>query len=62
MNEAGQDVSTIPKLSPEENRRTGACLRAYYESLPADQRGPESQRVVREANERGVTPFDVVGC
>ncbi len=62
VNEAGQDVSNTPVISPEENAARLPCLRAYYESLPPDQAGPESQRVVREANARGVTSFDIVGC
>lgn len=61
-NEAGQDVSGIPEMSSDERKAEGACLKTYYDSLPPDQRGLESQRVVREANAQGVTPGDVVGC
>ncbi len=59
-NEAGQDVSNIPqkKMTPEQ----GTCFRNYFESLPRDQRGKEQQRVTAEANERGITPPEVVGC
>jgi hypothetical protein len=59
-NEAGQDVSNIPK-TPRDPQR-GACLKAYYDALPPSERGPESQRVTAEANSRGVSPYDVVGC
>lgn len=62
VNEAGQDVSNTPVISPEENAWRLSCLRAYYESLPPNQRGPESQRVTAEANAQGVTPYDIVGC
>ena len=62
FNEAGQDVSNTPVISPEENARRLPCLRAYYESLPPNQRGPESQRVTAEANAQGVTPYNIVGC
>jgi flagellar biosynthesis GTPase FlhF len=62
VNEAGQDVSNTPVISPEENAARLPCLQAYYESLPEDQRGPESQRVTAEANAQGVTPYDIVGC
>jgi rubredoxin len=61
-NEGGQDVSNTPLLSPAERAEKGPCLSAYYQSLPPEQRGPESQRVTAEANARGVSPFDVVGC
>ncbi len=61
-NAAGQDVSNIPEMSPKERRAEADCLRNYYNSLPPEQRGPESQRVVREANAQGVTPGAVVGC
>jgi len=62
VNEAGQDVSNTPVISPEERRERGVCFRTYFESLPPDQRGPESQRVTAEANAQGVTPYDIVGC
>ncbi len=62
VNEAGQDVSNTPVISPEERRERGVCFRNYFESLPPDQRGPESQRVTAEANAQGVTPYDIVGC
>jgi hypothetical protein len=62
VNEAGQDVSNTPVISPEERRERGVCFRSYFESLPPDQRGPESQRVTAEANAQGVTPYDFVGC
>ncbi len=62
VNEAGQDVSNTPVISPEERRERGVCFRSYFESLPPDQRGPESQRVTAEANTQGVTPYDIVGC
>lgn len=61
-NEAGQDVSNTPVLSPEERRAEGECLNEYYRSLPPDHRGSEQQRVVAEANDRGTTPGAVVGC
>ncbi len=61
-NEAGQDVSNTPVIPPEEHARRLPCLRGYYESLPPDQRGPESQRVTAESNAQGVTPYDIVGC
>ena len=60
--EGGQDVSNTAVISPEENARRLPCLRADYESLPPNQRGPESQRVTAEANAQGVTPYDIVGC
>jgi hypothetical protein len=59
-NEAGQDVSNIPKTAPDASR--GACFLAYFESLPREERGRRQQEVVAEANQRGVTPYDVVGC
>ncbi len=62
FNEAGQDVSNTPVISPEERRERGVCFRNYFESLPPNQRGPESQRVTVEANVQGVTPYDIVGC
>ncbi len=61
-NEAGQDISDIPEISPQERADRGPCYREYLRSLPPEERGPESRRVVAEANERGVSPFDVVGC
>jgi hypothetical protein len=61
-NEAGQDVSNIPVLSPEDSRAEGECLNEYYRSLAPDQRGAEQQRVTAEANDRGITPGAVVGC
>jgi hypothetical protein len=57
-NEAGQDVSNIPKEKADPQR--SACLNDYLRS--ADEPGKEQQRVVAEANARGVTPMDVVGC
>jgi hypothetical protein len=33
VNEAGQDVSNIPELPPEEKKAGAECLRNYYESL-----------------------------
>src|SRR5215212_8536757 len=62
VNEAGQDVSNTPVISLEERRERGVCFRDYFESLPPNQRGPESQRVTAEANAQGVTPYDIVGC
>ncbi len=58
-NEAGQDISKIPKEKPSPER--AACLREYLSSFGKDA-GKEQQRVVAEANERGVSPLDVVGC
>ncbi len=62
VNEAGQDVSNTPVISPDEHARRLPCLRGYYESLPPNQRGPESQRVTAEANAQGVAPYDIAGC
>ncbi len=62
MTEGGQDVSNTPVLSPAERADRGSCLKAYYDSLPPEERGPESQRVTAEANALGVSPFDIVGC
>jgi hypothetical protein len=58
-NEAGQDVSNIPKgkVDPERTK----CLSDYLKSS-GNKAGSEQQRVVAEANARGVTPMDVVGC
>ena len=58
--EAGQNVSNIPGGKPDPER--AKCLSNYYKFLGPDKAGPESQRVTAEANARGVTPMDVVGC
>jgi len=58
-NEAGQDVSNIPKGKVDPER--AKCLSDYLKSS-GNKAGSEQQRVVAEANARGVTPMDVVGC
>jgi hypothetical protein len=60
--EGGQDISNIPDLSPEEHQRRAPCFRSYMESLPREERGIEQQRITREANEKGVTTYEIVGC
>ena len=54
-------MGSTPVISPEENASRLPCLQAYLESFGEDA-GREQQRVVAEANARGVTPYDVVGC
>ena len=58
--EAGIDVSGIPaqKIGEEQGR----CYLAYFESLDPSERGPEQQRITKEASERGILPPEVVGC
>ena len=58
-NEAGQDVSNIPKGKADPQR--ARCLSDHLKSF-GNEAGKEQQRVVAEANTRGVTPMDVVGC
>lgn len=59
-NESGQDVSKIPNTPRDPDRVN--CLKSHYDALSPNERAPESHRIAAEANARGVSPYDVVGC
>lgn len=62
VNAAGQDVSNIPMMTPEESRAYAQCLQQHMAEIDSEKRGKEEQRITREANERGVARSEIIGC
>ncbi len=57
-----QDTSNIPPLPPEEADARRACLLAKAETVPPEQLQRTTNVIIAMANERGVTPEELVGC
>ncbi len=62
VNAAGQDVSNIPVMTPEESRAYAQCLQQHMAEIDPEERGKEEQRITREANEKGVARSEIIGC
>lgn len=57
-----QDTSNIPPLPPEEADARRECLLALAETVPPEQLQRATNVIIAMANERGVTPEELVGC
>lgn len=62
VNAAGQDVSNIPPMTPEESKAFGQCMQQHMVQIDPEERGKEEQRITREANEKGVSRSEIIEC